>query len=155
MVFSYRTYWEGIFLLPTLVSIGMLLLLSIISAQYLRGTAEIKGREFVFCAIVILLCVIPQIVYLVNGGIYLLSEKEEDQQIYFGTIQEIAEPSKRFPGYKSSHKYGADITVDGLVLFSITAGDFEEGDHVVVYYLPRSACVLEISYKTGDGLCEP
>lgn len=149
MTFSYKSYWNTTLILPSLVILLMIVL--VISSSYVYWVKEASKQQmvnrilgYVFIMCVAVFCIVPQCKYLLNGGIYLLSEKEQDALIHNGVIESITEPSNRFPGFKLSHEYGADIMIDGVQFFSVTSGDYEEGDSVVVYYLPHSHFILVI-----------
>lgn len=149
MTFLYKSYWNATLLLPVLVISFMLVL--IFSSSYAYWVREVHKPQIVertlgylFSLCVAVFCIVPQCKYLLNGGIYLLAEKEQDALVHSGTIERICEPSNRFPGFKLSHEYGADIVIDGVEFFVITSGNYEEGDSVVVHYLPNSHFVLAI-----------
>lgn len=149
MTFSYKSYWNTTLILPSLVILLMIVL--VISSSYVYWVKEASKQQmvnrmlgYIFIICVAVFCIVPQFKYLLNGGIYLLSEKEQDALVHKGVIESINEPSNRFPGFKLSHEYGADIMIDGVQFFSVTSGDYEEGDSVIVYYLPHSHFVLAI-----------
>ena len=149
MTFSYKIYWNACFVLPA-VLIGLTLILFILASyghwvKAARKTRRIyRIMEYVFCICITAFCISSQFRYLTNGGVYLLAEKEQDACIYTGIVESICEPSKRFPGFKISHRYGADIVIDGEQFFAVTCGDIEEGDTVIIQYLPKSRFVLSI-----------
>lgn len=149
MTFLYRSYWNTTFLLPVLVISFMLgLIFSSSYAYWVRDAHKPQMVErmlgYLFTLCVAVFCIVPQCKYLLNGGIYLLAEKEQDALVYTGVIESISEPSNRFPCFKLSHEYGADIVINGEQFFAITSGNYEEGDSVVVHYLPKSHFILTI-----------
>lgn len=149
MTFSYKSYWNTTLLLPSSVILFMIVL--VISSSYVYWVKEASKQHtanrmlgYIFVICVAVFCLVPQCKYLLNGGIYLLSEKEQNALVHNGVIERIREPSDRFPGFKLSHEYGADIVIDGVQFFAVTSGDYEEGDCVAVAYLPRSHFILAI-----------
>lgn len=154
MVFSYETYWINTFLLPAAMIICMIVALFVCSYGYWVGS-RVKNQKsvliygYLFCILIVVCCMIPQCQYLLNGGAVLLGETEEDAVIQTGIIESVCEPSERFPGFKSSHRYGADIIIDGELYFAVTSGDFEEGECVTIHYLPSSHFILEIDMPGG------
>ena len=158
MIFSYKTYWNATFVLPVVMLAIMLVLL--ISSSYSFWVKAVRKRQtvaailsYVFCLFIVIGCSIPQVKYLRNGGIHLLQESEADTLFRIGVIESVYEPSKSFPGFKSQHRYGADIVIDGERYFAVTCGDFVEGDRVMVHYLPSSHFILSISAADANE-CE-
>ena len=101
---------------------------------------------------------------LLNGGMYLFSEKEADSCTVVGTIDEITYNDQySFPnmakfykqydreGEELSHIYGCKIFVDGLSLTIPQRGELNQGDRVSVTFLPKSKYVLEIEILSGAG----
>jgi len=103
-----------------------------------------KGTIKAVLAILICIWIFHEASYekLKNGGIYFITEKETDAIVKESKIENIFDPSKRLHGFKSS--YGADIQMDGDLLFIESVDGFNIGDRVMVKYLPKSTCVLEI-----------
>lgn len=164
MQFKYQEYFRVTFILPIVVIIGMLAILISASYWYWIKKAFLKNIlfnaiKYSLCVLITIVCIVPNCEYLTNGGAYLLVENETNATTGKGVIEGIREPSVRFPEFKSHHKYGADITINGQIFFVITAGDIQEGDVVEILYLPRSGFILEINktgnVRTGDGLREP
>lgn len=80
-----------------------------------------------------------------NGGRYMLTERENDAIWCSGIVEDICSPSMQFPRYKSSHRYGADVVIDGKRYFIIDGGSISNGDFVSISYLPKSHFILNIS----------
>ena len=153
MVFSYDTYWEVVFFIPIIVITFIFSLVLTVSFSCLKKAKEQNKRKIIlnqlFSVIFLLLCAIPSLVCLANGGVLLARDSEDATIVKNGIIEDVCEPTTRFPGFKSSHKYGADIVIDGELYFAITAGDFEVGDIVEIRYLPYSHFILSISADEG------
>ena len=149
MRFSYKTYLSTTFLIPIAIIIGVLIFL--FSSSYLYWLKGMYRRKILTDALKYILSTIVSISllfvpcqYLLHGGIYLFFENEQDALTSKGVVEYICEPSERFHTFKSNHKYGADIVIDGECYFVITAGDINEGDYIEIQYLPQSHFILEI-----------
>ena len=86
---------------------------------------------------------------LLHGGIYLITEREEDAVEISGTISSIENLSRfSFPElnkeYRSVQPNGAKIMVGDIPCVATSSGDFAVGDYVTVLYLPQSKYVLSI-----------
>ena len=99
--------------------------------------------------------------FLKNGGFGLLKDNCTQTQTVVGIIEHIDSPSNRFPGFKLSHNYGADIVIADKCFFIIASNNLTEGDSVAITYLPHSQFVLSIhsterdSGGQGDGSVVP
>lgn len=149
MAFSYAVYRDVFLIIPGLVTVFMVVTVAVSFSLFLkkwvhRQQTIIDAFKLLFCLSMVVFCTIPQIQYLANGGIYLLKEKEGDALVCTGMIESVCEPSKRFPGFKSFHQYGADIVIGNEQYFAVTCETFKEGDYVTIYYLPNSHFVLSI-----------
>ena len=90
--------------------------------------------------------------HLFYGGIYLISETENDANTITGEIENITELSRFvFPhlktGFDSGRSIGVCVTIDEQKYTFVTKGDLEIGDTVTIKYLPKSRYILDI-YKT-------
>lgn len=100
--------------------------------------------------IITIVCFIsPSVVSLANGGIYLLTEKEEDAIEVSGTIEDFAYPSQRVTTFKgkyanSSLPFGVDVVIDGETYFMPYIEGFYKEEIVVIKYLPKSKFILSI-----------
>lgn len=86
---------------------------------------------------------------LLHGGIYLITEREEDAVEISGTISSIENLSRfSFPElnkeYRTVQPNGAKIMVGDIPCVATSSGDFAVGDYVTVLYLPQSKYVLSI-----------
>lgn len=145
MIFEYRDYYQVLFLLPVAVAVP--------AGAMLLGTAWKIIRNLVtkedligpvFCAGVLLALLLPQIRFLYHGGMYLPAERNAELSTVSGCLEEIVEPSERFPGFKTNHRFGADVVIDGQTYFAVTAEGLAAGENVTIQVLPRSRCILEI-----------
>ena len=155
MTYSIKIYWSTTLVLPSIIIIIMLVLFLgsgygywIKLSSHQRTVPE--TLKYLFCLFIVIFCTVSQCKYLVNGGLKLLTETEDQLLTHIGVIQTITEPSERFPGFKASHSYGADIVIDNQVYFVPTSGAFKEGDCVEVGYLPNSHYILSIYSATTD-----
>ena len=79
----------------------------------------------------------------------MLTEEESDFEVASGEIESFTYPSKRVPTYKGEYgdnslPFGVDIVVDGKTYFMPYIEGFEEGDKVIIKYLPKSKFILSI-----------
>jgi len=81
---------------------------------------------------------------LINGGIALSQEKEDDVLVAQGYISNIYSPSNRILGFKEGAHRGADILIDREQYFAASAENFEVGDYVEIWYLPQSRFILRM-----------
>ena len=150
MMFSYNTYWEVTCFLPmTFIFLMLIFLVSYCYGLWKKiSCAGWVPVDVIKLIIIILLAVtemFSQSKVLQNGGIYLLEESEEDVCVYTGFIEDVREPSERFPGFKASHRYGADILIDGEWYFAVTCAPYAVGDQITIQYMPKSKFILSIS----------
>lgn len=149
MTFSYNSYRDIFLFLPVIIILSSVVVVFIASYDYWAKFASKKDSlyatlRYLFCLVVLFACIVSQSKYLLNGGIQLLWESKESALIHTGLIETIHEPSERFPGFKLSHCYGADIVIDGVQYFAITADNYREGEIVTIHYLPNSHFILSI-----------
>ncbi len=87
---------------------------------------------------------------LVRGGIFLLSERETDAIEVEGIIEELDELSFlggfKYP-YEQNHGNGETIVIDGTRYYIMTYDKFQCGDCVIIKVLPKSKLILEIEHK--------
>lgn len=153
MAFKYTTYFIFLFLLPAAV----LVITSPVVFKAVKLLFQlIRDRDFsgneqrIFLAVlVVVLCVVPQVIYLSHGGIFLAAERADDTVELSGIVESITEPSSRFPGLRADSYKGADVVIDGTRCFMLTAQGLEVGDEVSVSYLPKSGVVMEYR-ETGE-----
>ena len=112
-----------------------------------------KIARYIFSFIVIGCLISVNIVDVSNGGIFLLSEKEEDAIEMYGEIEEIFDPRHVYGKYtvNQKHVFGEYIVINGTKYYLMTSGDLKEGDTVNMKVLPRSRFVLEIQ-RTIDPI---
>ena len=156
MCFSYKDYLLTTVVLPFLVIIIMLLLLAVSSIKFVgkmisrtNSLSDVAG--YLFCFTLILIIVFSQVKFLKNGGFGLLKDNCNQTQTVLGIIERIDSPSNRFPGFKLSHNYGADIVIADKCFFIITSNNLTEGDSVAITYLPHSQFVLSIQSTERDS----
>ena len=161
MVFEYDIYHYHAFSWPVAFGAFFLFLLatsifSLIKNQANEPIRKVAGK-LLLAGIVFTMLISISVKALINGGIYLCSEKEEDAIMGIGTIESICEPSKNIPSFKNSYnghkRHGADVVIDGEEYFMITCEGFEVGDYVEIEYLPKSKFVLSI-YKAEPPTVE-
>ena len=121
----------------------------IINVSNIKQNFRYFITSFISLIIMITLFVFPSVLSLSNGGIYMLIEKEEDAIVLEGEIETIVHPSKRVPNHKYAYteeasNSGMDITINGETFFMPHTLGFEEGDKVVIAYLPKSKFILSI-----------
>lgn len=155
MIFDYDVYLRNICSVP-IFDIGWSLFAFLVGIVVFVCLIILKKKKEICIALVALLLSIiflpfnnrNDIINLQNGGIYLIEEKEDDAISKTGIIENIVEPSERFPQFKGyyegKYKYGADITISGEVYLAIDSGNFELGDRVTITYLPKSRVILSI-----------
>lgn len=147
MTFSYHTYFIFLFLLPAVVLVvtspvvfkAIKMLIGIILERDFNG----NGQKIILAILVVGFCVIPQMIYMVSGGFFLLFERADDAVTATGVVESIREPSSYFPGLRASDHQGADVVIDGERYFMMTAEALEIGDEVRISYLPKSGVVME------------
>lgn len=149
MSFEYDAYLSVCFIIPTIVILTFVLLMISCTVTLIKNSKDSSKRResitgFVFMLVIFGIIVVSQINYLSSGGIYLATEKESDAVTQTITIENVCEPSERFPNFKYNHKFGADITSGNGEYFAISCSKFSVGDIVNITYLPRSGFVLKI-----------
>lgn len=140
MSFSYEEYSRIflffpllciIFLSPILISTARALI------RYLQDSFEDHLKDIAtsgFVCIIVVLMIIINISTLNSGGVYLFVENEASSVEASGEIERIERVGK--------HEY--QIEVSNTVYTVIEIGEFSEGDHVILEYLPKSRYVLSI-----------
>lgn len=152
MVFSYDTYWNHTFLGPVVMIVFMLVLFCIVVYSgwiRTRPTKQSILKTFIL-VIIMIVCLRPECLNLLNGGMSLLQESSADAATCSGEIEAILEPSEVFPRFRGrdavyGHVYGADIIINSERYFAPTCGSLKVGDHVIISYLPSSHFVLSIT----------
>lgn len=84
---------------------------------------------------------------LLNGGIYLITERETDAVYTQGVIQSIEQlPQYSAPKYQTNYgtSFGVKVNINGNNYNIITTEEFEIGTNVTIKYLPKSKFVLEM-----------
>ena len=154
MHFAYDDYVKGCLILPACIT---LLTTAFLISPLVHGIAEIRRNGFSSQIIkkliaTLLICTVflsLNIGRLLHGGIYLITEREEDAVEIRGTISSIENLSRfSFPElnkeYRSVQPNGAKIVVGDIPCVATSSGDFAVGDYVTVLYLPQSKYVLSI-----------
>lgn len=139
---------------PLIIVLFALLLLGISAFQFIKHAIQKDVHGYDICKIVIAILILGftivlNLCRLLNGGLALIYERENDAVTIEGTISEISEMGKfEFPElrteYKETSLNGTKITIDNIKCVCPNIGDFEIGDSVVVVYLPESGYILSI-----------
>ena len=155
MSFDFEQYYRGCFLIPVFVSLFFVVFSIVAIISFFRDVRA-SNDIFTTCAKLLVLVVIAtfflcmNIGRLLNGGIYLLRENQEDTAVISGTITSVSGMTRyQFPEIKNQYGYdeytiGVLITVDELELKLIELGNFVPGDDVFIEYLPKSGYILYI-----------
>lgn len=167
MNFDYNEYYMGCLWLP--ISVLFFWILGLTPAVIKLITYVIKYHTMPqispqkWVAIIMVLAIFSFFICLdggrlINGGIYLISEKESDALSTIGTIDNIELMTRYEFGelnseYKVNEHNGVCFTIDGIQYRAIAMGTLEIGDKVEVTYLPKSSYILKIHRieKTRDG----
>lgn len=154
MEFSYDIYHRIDFVVPLIGAIfsSTLLAVNIVSQfreiKHGKVTTETLLLMFVTIAIGVFL-VVSNIKVLVQGGIYLCTEKESDAIVAHVVIDSIdqygALDNHKYGGIDSDDSaFGVKITAGGDYYNAVSSGDLKPGDAVLITYLPKSRVVLRI-----------
>lgn len=154
MSFDYNIYLRQNCIVP-------LVLLLFAAFLFFRGGYRLIGRlskvsflksvksnakTLVFLAACLFLMIV-NLVVLLRGGIFLLSEKETDAVEISGVIEQTVEidwiTGGKY-GTENNNGRGEALIVDGKKYYLATYGDLKAGDSVVMSVLPRSGFVLKI-----------
>jgi len=160
MRFDYTQYFKSCLLLPfeLIIFFGVIILIGLIPfIRYIRTNKVEAHRLFSFLIPILfaLVAILLQIGKLANGGIYLLDEQEDDAIQVSGVIESIdALHEYEFPRIDPGDGYynGVLFTINGTKCKGIQKGDFEEGDLVLVTYLPKSGYILTISRAEANSV---
>ncbi len=159
MIFNIEQYSRAALIVPLIIAIfsliwffdGFIHFIKLIKAnnQTKRDVLILLSSLFI---VSVFLC--TSLGVLLNGGIYLFRENSRYAVCVEGEITEIEDLSQfKFPKMKTEYGYdnknGVMITVNGVKCQLPTRGEFEVGDTVKVYYLPRSRYVLSI-FSVGE-----
>ena len=156
MQFNYETYRVDNCLIPLFFLIFTIVIFIVFIIGYVRYFGSgVSHRSFLEIAkmflglVVILFLMMYEIIPLSRGGIYLLSEKENDAIEITGEIESTFE--LHFIGHmkydvKQNQGMGEGIVIDGTKYYLMTYGDYKEGDRVTIKVLPKSKLVLELYY---------
>lgn len=154
MIIDYSQYSQNYLVFPLFMSC-MFCLLLVYSGNLLKKC--IRNREnslkkileavlpFGMSAVMI---IFVGIIPLFNGNIYLLIEKEEDAVTLCGVIKSIESVDDPLYGQTAAYEFVIDNTVCTAIY--VPTKDFpaetslKVGDHVEVFYLPRSGYILSI-----------
>ena len=152
MELLYEDYWNATFVIPASIIAFMSVLLLLAIVGLIKEIKKKRPGSWIVGSLISVIMPVAfiylELIPIINGGFWLLSETETDAVTKVGVIESVCEPSEVI-SIKSNHRYGADIVIDGERYFAITAGEFKEGDVVEVKYLPQSCFVLGISYSDG------
>ena len=158
MEFDYDIYLRQ----NCLVCLGLLLFCMVMLTVFIMGYVryfrnDTTERSFGVIAEMILILVVLLFMMSINfmpllrGGIYLLSEKENDAIEVTGEIESTFELSfiggMKYSDYgiMQNRGSGEGIVIEGTKYYLMTYGDFKEGDKVTIKVLPKSKLVLELS----------
>lgn len=155
MNFNYDIYYRS----DCIVRIGMVLFAAFVLGSAIVQNIKDKPRTFNdICAVVLMLAIFlfvacPMAAPLLRGGIYLLTEKEDDKVTICGKLEEIDDLDIVL-GYTRWHTaqysydghsfFGNKIIVNGTRYYLMTIGDFSLGEEVEMSVLPKSHLVLSI-----------
>jgi hypothetical protein len=135
------------------IPIGFSMLMLIVAIViYIRSGGIQKAKKDLMKSLIFVLLVFSfGFMQLMQGGIHLFYEREQDAVSISGEISAIEEiPHLLLPhGANIGHGYsGYHITIDGVRCTIIGTGDLQVGDYVNAEYLPNSRFVLLID-KAG------
>jgi hypothetical protein len=140
-----RSMWSDI---TTIILFSFGIIINIIFGIKGIRNKQKFGAEILKLVVIVILLSTPIIncyPSLANGGVTFLMEKDSEPVVCTGEIESICESSKRIPTYKYDHKFGADIVIDGVTYFAATAGEFQVGDTVEVYYFENSKFIFKLN----------
>ena len=168
MLFSYNDYQFHCLVIPVFSLIFFSVMF--ITGAF-RSAKEIAFKGFsaervlmlLFCILVFGFFVRLEGGRLLNGGIYLLFDKEEDSIIYEGVVEDITSYSqyyfpninkyrKKYGVEKNENIYGYKISVNDTILKAPERGTLIPGDYVSVLFLPKSKYILSIDKNTREIL---
>ena len=160
MIFQYSKYIRGCFFVPLLVfiffSFYLISVLIPFFTQLKKSTlTPQKIQQYLVGFLVGAFFLTMNGGRLLNGGIFLMFEKESDAIVVEGQISQINELGIfSFPelssDYGNGDSNGVEIVINGVGYAVPVCGDLQVGDEVVLTVLPKSKYILEIR-KTGTG----
>ena len=140
-----------------MVSTECIVLLFVLTTMISMIVSLFKNKGFhikyLFAFLMAIWLAVSPINVLVNGGIYLLTEKQDDAIQITGVV----EATKTLDGYKGfkytidkKTYFGAFVTVNGTKYHLMHCGDLQVGDSVTAVVLPKSKFILQINkIETG------
>lgn len=150
MIYDYNTYYRQNCIVPLLLLLFATSLFAFFLVQFLKyrlsHSAGVPLGTIVGIVISLFL-IIVNIIPLARGGIYLVTEKETDAIQLSGKIEqtiEIGFVGGAKYGVDNNHGYGEGIVVNGEMYYVTTYYDYEIGDDIVFWALPKSRFVLLI-----------
>lgn len=155
VTFEYSLYYDACFVMPLLILIAAVCAIIYATGILIKHTSKKEFRLEILLKVIVFYLVGSFFVCLnggrlLNGGIMLISEKESSAVTIEGTITAVEDLGKfSFPELKTEYGYsrsnGVLITVGGKRCKASTLGQFEIGDSVSVFYLPKSGYILSIT----------
>lgn len=155
MVFEYSEYRDADLIWPLLVTAFNLYLIVGSICAMVRSVKKAEDirlnmvRGITSLVLVLFLLVVGSGPLFI-GGFHLIYEREDDAEVYQGTIEKIEEyPTIIANSSKYTTEYGTTfgnrLTIDGQIYNIVTSGEFEVGDEVFIRFLPNSRYILEIT----------
>ena len=153
MAFSYWDYIINNLMLPVFglvfIAVPTFQLVRRVIEQLATGRQRVDwdGKAIVFFVVMVVIAVLLGKSLFADGGIHLIYEREKAAVTVEGTLEDIEKCSAlkgiRYT-YENEASFGYEFTVDGVTATGMAVGTLEEGDQVVMTYLPKSGFVLSI-----------
>ena len=165
MVFEYIKYYRGCLIIPLIGTLlGAIALIGSVIRYVMyafRNHIWFPKDKTLVCSLIFGLLIGGFFLYLdggrlVNGGVFLVSEKETDAVLASGTIESIELMGiNQFGELKSEYNVdelnGVCFTIDGMDYKAIAKGDLKIGDTVEFLFLPKSKYILEIYTRAEES----
>lgn len=152
MVFKYSDYYDGFVGRPMFFIYLGVAILGISAVIYIFHPFIQKIVRKEFNKNRVLFNIIPIVIVLSIGFTSLdydfLSDNQSEVKYTTGTIGDISvvADSPRFY-YQDSYAHAQYISIEGVEYYIMTIGEFEVGDEIELWYLPKSKVILEIQYQ--------
>ena len=162
---NYMDYYNSCCLFPLIICVFncIHIVLVVIDVVINALHHSLKPGRSLFCIFALLILGYLTMINagrLLNGGWFLLNEKEEDAVTTSGIIEDItdnnrfifAELGSHYKQYANTPLNGVTMVIDGKQFRLVSYDSFRVGDRVIVRYLPKSKYILDL--QSGQSECQ-
>lgn len=160
MIYEYDIYYRQDCMIPLIFGGLVCAFMLKVGWKFIKNFPAKNSIEYIkenigscIFFIVCLFLITINLIHLFRGGIYLLTEKEEDALIITGVIEntiEIDPLTGSKYGTENNSGNGEALIINGTKYYVMSYGDLKVGDTVSAKILPKSKFILEINRNISN-----